>query len=307
MKDSLLERDDIGLLEVLLRDSRTSRENIAEVTGIASKDVEVRTEKMFKEKVIRSMTTKPGLNSLGAKNVLVYGKSRMRSVEQAVAQLKGNDSVAWIAQSTGGRFYISLHLKKSEDIDAAVRAVERDAMMLRPVAAIRDLIDIMGPYKYSALDWKIIFSLREDPRKDMHDVAVELGVAQGKVEARFKKMLEWGALDFSIDLDMSTFSNPLCIFHTESLDPGSAESDAEGLIKKHSPSILFFSSYSNMRQMMTATALAQDFEEVRAITRSFQELESFAYIEADPILWSVSLKTWRDKMIEKKGGMVLGK
>ncbi|MFA5312115.1 MAG: winged helix-turn-helix transcriptional regulator [Methanomassiliicoccales archaeon] len=300
MKDSMLERNDIGVLQVLLRDSRASEQQIAEVVNIAPRGVEVRTENMIKEGVVRSMTTKPSLSSLGATSVLVYGKCRLRSVEQAIAQLGGNESIAWIAHSTGGRFYVAIHLKKGEDVGSAVSAVERDAMMLRPAAAVRDLFDLTGTYRYSALDWRIIYSLRDDPRKDMHDVAIELGVAKAKVEERFERMLGNAVLDFSIDFDTNSISNMLCMFHIESLHPDGTDA-VEEIMTKHSPNILFFNTYSNMRHMLTATALVDDFEEVKAIMRSLQEREEFAYIEADPIISSALLRTWRDKLIMKKG------
>lgn len=307
MKDSMLERNDIGVLQVLLRDSRASEQQIAEVVNIAPRGVEVRMENMVKEGVIRSMTAKPSLASLGARSVLVYGKSRLRSVEEAISHLGGNESVAWIAHSTGGRFYVALHLKKGEDIDPAVRSVERDAMMLRPTAAVRDLFDLTGPYRYSSLDWRVMHSLKDDPRKDMHDVAIELGVAEAKVVDRFEKMVVNGVLDFSIDLDTNSVSNLLCMFHVESLHPDGTESAVEEIMTKHSPNILFFNTYSNMRHMLTAMAVVEDFEEVKAIVRSLQEREEFAYIEADPIISSTQLKTWRDKLIMKKGDPSLRK
>jgi len=304
MKDSLLEKNDVAVLVALMNDSRAAEAHIAEIVNIAPKGVGVRTDRMCDEGVIRSMTAKPSLSSLEAKSVLIYGKSRLRSVEQAVSQLGANENVAWIAQSTGGRFYVLLHLKKGANVDAVVRSVEQDAMMMRPVAAIRNTFDIYGPYKFSAMDWKIIHSMREDARKKMEDVAIELGTAQAKVEDRFERMMCSGALELSVDIDLNSVSNFLCLFHIECLSPEGPEAAVEEIIKKHAPSIMFLDTYSNMRQMMTVTAIVQDLDEVKEIMRSFQERYEFAYFEADPIVSSLTLKTWRDKMVLKKGSSV---
>ncbi|QLH74528.1 MAG: winged helix-turn-helix transcriptional regulator [Methanomassiliicoccales archaeon] len=301
MKEGTLDRTDISLLHILMRDSRASEQQMSEVLNITPRGVYLRTETLVREGVVRAMTAKPSLASLGAKSVLIYGRSRLRSMQHAMSMLSGEDSVAWIAQSTGGRFYIAIHLKKDDDIDLAVQKTADRAMIASPVAAIRELFDIAGEYNYSTLDWRIVSSMSEDPRKSMEEVAAEIDEPLRRVVGRFNRMLERNALDLSIEFDPNAISNPLCLFHMECFNKDRIVDTVQELMRRHAPSILFFNTYSNMPHMMTSLAVLQDLEELRSVMRSFEETECFDHIDASLIIRSATMGTWRDKMVAIKG------
>jgi DNA-binding Lrp family transcriptional regulator len=301
MNGSYLDRSDVALLHLLLRDSRTSPEQMAEATGLQVGAISKRIEAMSLVGVIGKFTTKPSLVSIGASSILVWGKSRLNSLEDAMQMATANDRIAWLAHSTSGRFYVALHIQKAEELPDQIRKVEAEAMMLRPSYATRELFDAdRGRYRYNSLDWRIIDRMREDSTMDTNDLALMLGAKHSEVEDRLERMLGSGALDLSIELDLNNISNPQCLFHLESLDPEGRQAAAGEIMTRHAPSLLFFNTYANMRQLCTSMAIAQDWDEIRDMARSFRERKEFPFVEVNPILSSVTLDTWRDKLVRSK-------
>jgi DNA-binding Lrp family transcriptional regulator len=303
MREGSLERRDVALLHVLMRDSRGTEQQVSGITGMTSEEVAKRTDAMMEAGVIRSFTTKPSLTSLGAISVLVYGKSRLSTIEEAKDQLISNDRVAWAALSGAGRLYVALHLIDLKEKDAQLRKVEGKAMLIRPSAAVRDLFCSRPcAHDYDQMEWGIVRSLSKDSRKPVEEVARELGRTVEEVDGRLRRMMQDGLLDFSIEFDPNQCANPMCLFHVETVEPHGLEDRVRTVMERNAPALLFFNTYSNVGNLMTAMALPQDFEDLRAIMRSLRREGGFGYVEANPILASCLMDTWRDRMIIEKGG-----
>ena len=198
MREGNLERRDVALLHVLMRDSRATEQQVCGITGMPTGEVAGRTEAMVEAGVIRSFTTKPSLTSLGAISVLVYGKSRLSTLEEAKDHLITNDRVAWAALSGAGRLYVALHLPDPKEKDSQLRKVEGEAMLLRPTAAVRDLFGSQpSAHDYDQLEWGIVRSLSKDSRKPVDDIARELGRTLEEVDDRLGRMMQNSLLDCS--------------------------------------------------------------------------------------------------------------
>ena len=292
----------MALLHVLLRDSRATDQQISVLTGMPMAEVMERTDGMVEAGVVRSFNTKPTLASLGATSVFVFGKSRLSSLEEAKDHLVGNDRVAWAALATGGRLYVALHLEDAKEMDAQIRKVEADGMMLRPTAAVRDLFSFKeGPHEFSKLEWGIIRSLSKDSRKTVDDISREVSVPIGEAEKCLDGLMQDGLLDFSVELDPNQFANPMCLFHLETMEPLGLEDRVRNLMERSAPALLFFNTYSNIGQLLTTMAIPQDFEDLRGLMRSMRSEGGFGYVEANLILASCLMDTWRDKLVIGKG------
>jgi DNA-binding Lrp family transcriptional regulator len=302
MKGGALDRVDVSLIHILLRDSRATLTQMEEVTGLNQKTIEKRIKDMGQVGLLRRFTAKPSLVTLGALSVLVWGKSHLRSLHDALMAVQANDRVAWIAHSTSGRFYFALHLKDDEDIGAAVHRLESEAMLLRPTYGVRNLFgQENGSIGLKQTDWKILGVLAEDPSLTGQEIAAKIRRKSSEVSGRLEELISAEAIDFSIDLDPNVVSNPLCLFHLESLESDRVVIAAEEMMKEHAPSILYFNTFSNLPALTTTMALGQDYEDILNITRSIQQRSEFAYLEVNPLLDSTNVETWRDKLLRKYG------
>jgi DNA-binding Lrp family transcriptional regulator len=189
-------------------------------------------------------------------------------------------------------------------LTAQVRKVEAEAMLLRPTAAVRDHFGSQPcGHVYEQIEWDILRSLSKDSRKPVEDISRELSISEGEVVDCLDRLTKEGLLDFSIEFDPNQCVNPMCLFHVETIEPFGLEERVRTVMERNAPALLFFNTYSNVRNLMTAMAVPHDFEDLRAMMRSMRGEGGFGYVEANPILSSCLMDTWRDKIVIEKSGL----
>lgn len=300
MYGSVLERADILLLQVLLRDSRASAEQIAEVTGLRKNDIPEMIARMREAGIIGDMTVKPSLLSLNARSVLVHGRSRLGHLPNLRSALERNDNVAWLAMASGGMVYFALHLRE-EDTGEEVRKAASDTMMARPKALTRNLFDHgMGRHVYTPDDMRILKALYRNSNKGLEQVAKESGIGVREVRERFELMAERGALDFSVDFFPDRCDNLLTMLRLEVLDTRGLEDKVAWLMEVNAPYLMYFNTFAESHRTMMSMAIPENLNGLRSILRSFDESGAFGHVEADLLIGSTIKDTWRDKMLSDR-------
>jgi len=286
------------LLQVLLRDSRAPAEKIAEVTGLGSKDVPGMIARMREAGIIGDMTTKPSLRSLDTRSVLVFGRSRLGSLDNLKRALQGNENVAWMAAASGGMAYLALHLRPDADADAEVRMAASQSMMVQPKAMTRELFEHgLERHVYTIDDVRILGALYRDSNKVLEQVAKETGLTVKNVNARFQEMAGRGALDFSVDFFPDNCDNLLTMLRLEVVEDQGLEEKVGLLMELNAPYIVFFNTFSDRPRTLTSMILPESMGGLRAILRSFEESGAFGHVEADLLIGSTIFPTWRDRML----------
>ncbi|HOO04306.1 MAG TPA: winged helix-turn-helix transcriptional regulator [Methanomassiliicoccales archaeon] len=298
MYGRVLERADVLLLQVLLRDSRASAAQIAEVTGLPAQAIPGMVARMREAGIIGDMTTKPSLLSLNARSVLVLGRSGLSSLQGLRMALERNENVAWMAIATGGMAYVALHLREGADLEREVRRVASEAMMAQPKAMTRELFDHgRGGHAYTKDDMRILRALYRDSNKDLEQVAKETGVAVRKVRERFDLMAMKGALDFSVDFFPDNCDNLLAMLRLEVLDPRGLEEKVGWLMGANAPYVMFFNAFPDTPGTLTSMVIPESMGGLRAVLRSFEESGAFGHVATDLLLGSTIRDTWRDRAL----------
>ncbi len=303
MYGATLEKEDIVLLQVLMRDSRATAKQIAGITGLKVGEIPERVARMREAGVIGDLTVKPSLVSLGANSVMVVGRSRSGSLRQARPALEHNDNVAWMAMASGGMMYVALHLLDLRKMDAEVRKVASQAMMVQPKILLRDLFDPgLIRHVYTPDDLRILGAMYRDANMDLAEVSRTTGLDPGKVRSRFDEMAEKGALDFSVDFLPDRCDNLLTMLRLEVVETRGLEGKVGWLMEVNSPYLLFFNTFSSHPHTVTCMALPESLGALRSILLSFEDSGAFAHVEADLILESSLHGTWRDRMVQQLQG-----
>jgi DNA-binding Lrp family transcriptional regulator len=303
MYGSVLERADIVLLQVLLRDSRASTSQLSEVTGIPEKDIPEMIARMREADVIGDMTAKPSLHSLNARSVLVYGRSRLGSLYNLERALERNENVGWMAMASGGTAYFALHLREDADTEAEVRKAASETMMVHPKALTRNLFDHgMGRHVYTPDDMRILKALYRDSNKDLGQVAKESGVSIRKVRERFDLMAGRGALDFAVDFFPDHCDNLLTMLRLEVVDTRGLEEKVAWLMEVNAPYLMYFNTFAESQRTLMSMAVPESMGGLRAILRTFEESGAFGQVEADLLIGSTIRDTWRDRSLRGLDG-----
>ena len=298
MYGSVLERSDIVLLQVLLRDSRATASQISEITGLAEKDIPEMVARMREAGAIGDMTAKPSLLSLNARSVLVFGKSRLGSLYALQLALERNENVGWMAMASGGMAYFALHLKGDVDTEAEVRKAASETMMVQPRALTRNLFDHgLGRHVYTPDDMRIMSSLYRDSNKDLGRVAKESGVGIRKVRERFDLMTGRGALDFSVDLFPDHCDNLLTMLRLDVVETRGLEEKVAWLMEMNAPYLMYFNTFAEDQRTLMSMAIPESMGGLRAILRNFEQSGAFAHVQADLLIGSTIRDTWRDRSL----------
>lgn len=299
MYGRVLERADIVLLQVLLRDSRASASQISQITGLKERDIPEMTARMREAGVMGDMTVKPSLHSLNARSVLVHGRSRKGSLYELQRSLEGNENVAWMAVATGGTAYMALHLKEDADTEAEVRRVASETMMARPSVLTRNLFDHgLGRHVYTPDDLRVLRALHRDSNKDLGQVAKETGIGIRKVRERFDVMAGRGALDFGVDFFPDHCDNLLTILRLEVVENRGLEEKVAWLMEVNAPYLMHFNTFQEGSRTLMSMAIPESMGGLRAILHNFQESGAFGQVEADLLIGSAIRDTWRDRMLK---------
>lgn len=298
MYGSVLEKADIVLLQVLLRDSRASASQLSEVTGIPEKDIPEMIARMREAGIVGDMTAKPSLHSLNARSVLVYGRSRMGSLYDLERALERNENVGWMAVASGGTAYFALHLRADAETEAEVRRAASEAMMAQPRSLTRNLFDHgMGRHVYTPDDMRILMALNRDSNKDLGQVAKESGIGVRKVRERFDLMAGRGALDFGVDFFPDQCGNLLTMLRLEVVESRGLEEKVAWLMEVNAPYLMYFNTFAESHRTLMSMAIPESMGGLRAILRNFQESGAFGQVEADLLIGSTIRDTWRDRSL----------
>ncbi len=304
MYGSVLERADIVLLQVLLRDSRASASQISEITGLAEERIPDMVAKMREAGIIGDMTAKPSLHSLHARSVLVYGRSRIGSLYDLEHALERNENVGWMAVASGGMAYLALHLKEDADTDKEVRRAASETMMAQPRALTRNLFDHgLGRHAYTPDDMRILKALNRDSNKDLGQVAKESGSKIGRIRERFEIMAGRGALDFAVDFFPDNCDNLLTMLRLEVVEPRGLEEKVAMLMEMNAPYLMFFNTFQESPRTVMSMAIPESIGGLRAILRNFEESGAFGQVEADLLIGSKIRDTWRDRSLRGLDGV----
>jgi DNA-binding Lrp family transcriptional regulator len=205
----------------------------------------------------------------------------------------------------GNQVYINAFLKNPSEIEPYMEFVKEAGCIPRPVFGIHTLRPdglklAEGTGEISPLELRIIGSLRRDSRKKLSDVAVDVGVSARTVGNKLSRLTEGGKVRFTIDWSPHFSRDVVSLLHLH-LAEGVERSKAFALLRERfSENIVLTSAFSNVPDLMLATAWTPSMSEIEAITKSMYGSGLFSDIVPYPIYFGHRFETWKDRLTEQK-------
>jgi len=297
-----LDITDIILIQMLLSNSRTSEQEIAEFLKTGSEQVHQRIQALADDGIVSKYVTRLTPKYLRSVGVLIFGSAEITRLDDAIAKVMRNDVTSWIGVASGGRLYAGASLRRLSHLDSYM-------LFLREEIGMRDLVFGIrtGPVRIKEeppltdLDFRILYSMRSDPRKSAFEVAEEVGQPTTIVEDRLRSMVDKGWIEFSVILAPERSSDVQCMFHLYRKGHGEMRDFMREKLNEHSPNILFFNSYRNLPDLMTAMTWTNDIGEAWEIKSSLEGSERFERVEPNVLIGSRALESWGDRLILERG------
>lgn len=301
-----MDRVDIILCQRLLANSRVSYKELARDIDLTVPAVYKRIDALVREGIIGGFVTEVDLRVLKGLPVMVYGRSEAPLATLSIEKLSKNDAISSILVAGGNQVYINAFLRSPGDIDGLLEFIRSQGDIPSPCLGIHmirpegtRLVGDVG--ELTALDYRILRSLKNDSRKSSSEVAKEVGVSPRMVRSRLGRMVESSAVRFTIRWSPDFSRDVIALIHL-SVRPDRDRGRAMGLVKERfSDNIVFLSAFSNMPDSILLTVWAPSMRGIGDLAESMYATGVFRSITPNLVYSARGLETWKDRVIEERG------
>jgi DNA-binding Lrp family transcriptional regulator len=192
-------------------------------------------------------------------------------------------------------------LRNISELDEYVAFVKKTAAVPNPIVGIVTLgLPIQIENTLKALDYQIIYSLHKDSRKEIPEIAEELGVSAKTVRRRLTNMVRSHLIELSMDWYPEASHDSLSIMNMQLKDSADKAKALTRLRTEYSPKMIWFWMFSNLPNLVMGMLWTKGMKELQDICRHLQT-EDFETVTPNVLCYSLVFDTWRDKLASEKG------
>jgi DNA-binding Lrp family transcriptional regulator len=298
---------DFSLSMTLMANSRIPYKDLAEMFNMSVNSIHKRVKSLVELGIIQGFKAKLGFaNFPGITNIVMYGISDFRQKRQLIKQLGENEYVYNVTQGSGNVFYIHAYLRNIGELDDLVSFVRKTGNISdliigidkeMPPIALNDL-DFKPP---TDLDYLIINSLKNNSRKLISDIALEVGASTKTIRRRLDRLTENFLVQFQIDWypDKAGIIPAMINFRFDTniiIDDKEFENK---LRKKYGPKILLIWSFSNLPSLKFVSILTQSMKDLQEM-QTFLLSENYEKVDITVLIEGKMFPTWIDTFLDEK-------
>ncbi len=305
-----MDKTDIILCQMLLGNSRLSYSELADTLNLSVTAVHKRIQDLVESGVIRKFTAKLSIFQLGALHILLFGRSKLNSVQGLPEKLESNGLIYWLSVGGGNLLYIGAYLQNIGELEALVNFLKETAEMPEPTVGISTqplplgfLPELKNRILYP-LDYQIKFSLKDNSRKATSEVADELGVSAKTVRRRLARMMRDRLVELSMKWYPDASNDIISLIHVH-LNPEADKNTLGRLFQKYAPNMVFYWGFSNLPNTFILMFWTSTMKELQKIRESLEKEVNLQSVAPNVLYTGYIFETWRDQLLEEKAGMSL--
>ncbi|MFX1417843.1 MAG: winged helix-turn-helix transcriptional regulator [Promethearchaeota archaeon] len=298
---------DISLSMILMANSRMPYKELAENFDMSVNSIHKRVKSLVDLEVIQGFRAKLGFSNFpGITNIVIFGFSDLRQKKQLINKLGKNEYIYNVTQGSGNAFYIHAYLRTITELDALVSFIRKTGNLTDLIIGIDKDMPPIALQKLNFkpptdLDYLIINSLKDNSRKSISDIALEVGASTKTIRRRLDRLTENFLVQFQLDwYPDKTGIIPLMI--NLKLDSAKIIDDKEfkeKLIKIFGSKILITWSFSNLPNFKIIFIWAQSMKEIQELQNSILS-ENFEKVDLNILIQGKMFSTWIDTYLEEK-------
>jgi DNA-binding Lrp family transcriptional regulator len=299
-----LDTVDLGLSQLLLANSRTPYQELADKLGLSVNAVHKRVQGLLETGVIRAFTAKVSLTYLRAVTVWVFGRSEAEPFEEVHLKLQNDDSTYWVSYSSANFIYVGGYLRDISELERYVSFVKREAVMREPMVGLLVMPPSDSPpEKLFPLDFKIIKALHRNARRPLSEVAVEVGASARTLQRRLDAMVSKGLVELSIEWYPDVSNDIVSLSHFHLSPTTDRRTFTQDLWRRYSPNVLFFMDFSNLPGETVAFTWSNSMRELKDLRDRLAKEEGVESLNMNVLQIGFLSDTWRDRLLlERSAG-----
>jgi DNA-binding Lrp family transcriptional regulator len=196
---------DFMLLKELMANSRVTFRQLADKSGLSVSTVHKRVQVMIELGIIKQFFAYPAPKAIPQVWACVCGISEAPALKDVVERIGKSPFTFRVVLSSGNYLCVRAVLHDIADLNRYVSFVTREGELKNPVYGLCDQTHLpcTSDISLTGLDYRILASLQENCRKEIVDVADELGVVASTVRRHLEKMEKAGAVNCGIKYDLT--------------------------------------------------------------------------------------------------------
>lgn len=305
---------DISLSMILIANSRIPYKELAEKFEMSVNSIHKRVKSLVELGVIRKFISKLGFaNFPGITNIIIFGNSNIKQKKQLINKLGENEYIYNVAQGSGNTFYIHAYLRNIRELDNLVLFVRKTGSLTNMIIGIDKrippiAIEQLNIKPLTDLDYLITFALKNNSRKSISDIALEVGASTKTIRRRLDRLTENFLVQFQIDWYPDKTGTIISMIQIE-LDINRIIDDREledKLKEKLGSHIIFTWSFSNLPNLKIISIWTQSMKELQEL-QALLLSGNFDIVDLTILIEGKMFPTWIDTFLEEKVRIIKAK
>jgi len=299
---------DVRICGQLMANSRVPLRELAERLGLSLQAVHRRIQVMQEQGVIKGYPASPSLSYLNAVVVYILGPAAVPDLNEAIAELRRCDRTYIVLVSGFNFLSIGAILKDMSELERYVDLVRRVTAMTEPKVGLMsatqlnqaELPEAERGEELTALDYRIIRSLRKDARRPLEEVAAEVGASAATARRRLDRMVDKGLISLGVDWRPSASGDVVSQLHI-TLRPGADKlRTGHAIMARHSSHLLAFVTFGNLPDFILAVVWTRSMKDLSALVGQVAAEEGVASVQPNVVISEDRYDTWIDKLVERR-------
>jgi DNA-binding Lrp family transcriptional regulator len=181
---------DFRLVQELAANARSTYRELGEVLGLSANAVHKRVQALVDAGIISRFTVSLTPTALPQLWVRISGQSTDVSMDEAVKRLGDNPNTSSVGVASGNFLRVTGVLRDVSGLNRYVSFVIREGRLIDPEYGLMEIRHAgeQSQVRLTGTDYRILASLQENSRKQISDVALELGISAKMARRRLARM-----------------------------------------------------------------------------------------------------------------------
>ncbi len=296
----------MSLLMLLSANSRLSYAELAEKLNFSVNAIHKRIQLLIESGVICKFTAKASVLASKAIVVFISGTSQLSSFQDLPTKLKAQGSIYWLAVGGGKFLYIGAYLKGLNELEDLTAYIKKEAGLPEPTIGIMAASTIQLPQNQNStnlslcdLDYRIIGSLKDNSRKAISDVAIELNVSAKTVRHRLQRMVKNSLIELGLEWYPDKSNDIITILELHLKPNADIGTLPYQILRKYAPNTLFFWCYVNVPNTVIYTVWTNSMNELQNLREKLEKEQGVTSVVPNILYIGYMFNTWRDQLVEK--------
>lgn len=301
-----MDRSDVVLCKELIRNSRLSYADLAKVLGMSVPAVHKRVKDLMDQGVIGGFVADIDITAVGGISIMAFGHSVAANTVEVADTLIANENTWQVLLGSGNQVFVNAFLRGESDLDNYLGFFREVARVPDPVLGVHMLrpegVKITNRTReLTPLELRIISSLHNDSRKQLSDVANEVGVSARTVGNKLNGMIKEGKVRMTLNWRPAFTSDTVSLFELKLAQPADRANALALLRENFGERVVMVSAFTNIPDLIIATVWTPAMHDVEGVIHALLSTRLFSSVIPHIIYSGRRSSTWKDALIPNLG------